>query len=81
MLTAICVFSVVGGVMAFKAKTFGSDDYCIRINDEGTICTTFTTDARYVGTGVPTHKYLITSNTANCDSGNLVCSTSGRRVQ
>ena len=80
MLIAIGILSVVGGALAFKAKKFGSDDYCVRANDLGTLCTTFVTDSEFVGSGIHNFKYLITTNTFNCDDGHLLCFNSGRRI-
>jgi hypothetical protein len=42
-LTAITVFAVVGGALAFKAKTFGQQ-FCTRIENEKGAC-----EAGYVG--------------------------------
>ena len=80
MLTAIGVLAVVGGALAFKVKTVGSDDYCIRANDSGTVCTTYTTDSQFVGSGTLNFKYVFTTNTANCDDGDVNCTVPGRRI-
>jgi hypothetical protein len=42
-LSAIAVFAVVGGALAFKAKTFGQA-FCTRIEDNAGVC-----DAAYQG--------------------------------
>lgn len=80
MLTAIGVFAVVGGALAFKAKTFGTDDYCIRTTtDASDVCTTFLEDREFISSGTTTqYKYRITTNTNNCNSGNVTCPNTGR---
>ena len=81
MLTAIGIFAIVGGALAFKAKTVGSEDYCIRAFGSSNICTTFVTDAQFLSTGMTTRqKYTtVTQGTATCDdSGNDDCTIEGR---
>ena len=41
MLTAITVLAVVGGALAFKAKTFGTQKYCINTTGGSQTCSVF----------------------------------------
>ena len=71
MLATIAVLASVGGLLAFKAKTFGQQ-YCIRIWLHGAgACT-----ASLVGTpngAITTYYFTTTTNAANCVSGNVQC--------
>lgn len=77
MLTAICVFAVIGGALAFKVKTFGTKSYCTKVNSGDNICTSFVTNATFAA-GTPALKYTLTSNTANCDDGDVECPKTGK---
>lgn len=79
MLIAIFVFAIVGGALAFKARTFGNDDYCVREDTPGDVCTAYLADREFITGGTTSlYKYRITTNTGNCNSGGVICSNLGR---
>lgn len=73
MLTAVCVFALVGGTFAFKVKTFGSKSYCTKSNTGDNICTSFLKNGTFLQGGCILIKYTLTVNTVNCDIGNVEC--------
>lgn len=67
MLTAITVFAVVGGALAFKAKKFGID-YCTK--DSSGKCTSFILNSKQEIGG--TQFFAVqTTNTTNCTIATL----------
>ena len=81
MLTAIGVFAIVGGALAYKEKKRGVFVYCTKANTAGNVCTSFTTDASFQagGTGA-IFKYVITTDTFNCTIGIVICVNQGRII-
>lgn len=51
MLTAICVLAMVGGALAFKAKTFGNGTYCTTTAGGGNICPVFSPQTKFTAPG------------------------------
>lgn len=62
MLSIIAIFGVVGGVLAFKLKSY-TTYYCIRPNNSGSNCLTYTHGEMRPGNEV---KYITTTNSLGC---------------
>jgi len=77
ILTAIAAIGIVGGALAFKAKTFGSTKYCYTTTTEtGALCILTVSSASFLG-GANSVKYVTITSTQDCDPGRS-CSTIGR---
>jgi hypothetical protein len=72
-LSAIAVFAVVGGALAFKAKTF-SDQFCTRAENNAGVC-----EAAYIGQIDPVKGnaiyYTTTDNPSGCAQAQCTSTT------
>ncbi len=77
MLTAIGILAVVGGALAFKAKTVGGFNYCITSNLNSNTCNIAVSAATFdnVGSGSQL-KYVLRLATDDCDPA-IPCQTQG----
>jgi hypothetical protein len=71
MLTGIVVLAIVGGALAFKAKTTFSQDYCLGTIATNGACPTFAAASKVdAGSSVSPSFYTLTSSdacTGNCN--------------
>lgn len=72
MLTAIAVLAVVGGAVAFKAKTYGQVKYCTSTSGGGS-CPNSLNTSTTIGTQNATQYYYNLTNGTSTPCSNVNC--------
>ena len=78
MLSAIAVFAVVGGALAFKAKSVGGTSYCITTDLNASTCNLSLRNAAF-GPG-NLFKFVQTFQPSSCASTTPSCTTIGNPI-
>jgi hypothetical protein len=78
MLMSIAVLAIVGGALAFKAKTYGIEDYCFTTTTAaGALCVSSALQSTI--NPILVGKYITTEAPENCSAG-VACTEEGRPV-